>query len=319
MAVRWSGRRMAPTFSLWPCPTGEQWNIASGLHEATIVSLGGGIRAYEVGGVPLLAGYPETALPPAAAGQILAPWPNRLEDGRYEYAARAFQLPVSEPERGTAIHGLARWLAWELVERRDDEVIVGCLLPPQPGYPWPLQFITRWSVSSDGLRASHSVTNVGGELCPFGLGAHPYLWIPGTPTSRLVLQAPAAIVVHTDERGLPSREEPVSGRPLDFLSPRPIGEITLDHTFTRMLHGADGTARTRLATQDGARGIELWQDTAFGWLQLYNGPGPTGEPGDTLAVEPMTCPPNALRTGDSLIELTPGQTWTGSWGMRPYA
>jgi len=29
----------------------------------------------------------------------------------------------------------------------------------------------------------------------------------------------------------------------------------------------------------------------------------------------MTCPPNALRTGDGLIELRPGEPWHASWGI----
>jgi aldose 1-epimerase len=36
-----------------------------------------------------------------------------------------------------------------------------------------------------------------------------------------------------------------------------------------------------------------------------------------VAVEPMTCPPDAFRTGVALIELDPGATWQGRWGLRP--
>jgi aldose 1-epimerase len=34
-----------------------------------------------------------------------------------------------------------------------------------------------------------------------------------------------------------------------------------------------------------------------------------------VAIEPMTCPPNALRTGASLIELREGERWHASWGI----
>ena len=37
----------------------------------------------------------------------------------------------------------------------------------------------------------------------------------------------------------------------------------------------------------------------------------------SLAVEPMTCPPNAFRTGEDLIQLEPGQSFTSSWGIDP--
>jgi aldose 1-epimerase len=36
-----------------------------------------------------------------------------------------------------------------------------------------------------------------------------------------------------------------------------------------------------------------------------------------LAVEPMTCPPNALRSGESLITLGPGESHTAVGGLSP--
>ena len=34
-----------------------------------------------------------------------------------------------------------------------------------------------------------------------------------------------------------------------------------------------------------------------------------------LAVEPMTCPPQALRTGEGLLRLEPGDAFRGEWGI----
>ena len=36
-----------------------------------------------------------------------------------------------------------------------------------------------------------------------------------------------------------------------------------------------------------------------------------------LAVEPMTCPPNAFRSGESLATLEPGDSHTAVWGLSP--
>jgi galactose mutarotase-like enzyme len=36
-----------------------------------------------------------------------------------------------------------------------------------------------------------------------------------------------------------------------------------------------------------------------------------------VAIEPMTCPPNALRTGTDVIVLQPGHEWTARWGIEP--
>jgi aldose 1-epimerase len=38
--------------------------------------------------------------------------------------------------------------------------------------------------------------------------------------------------------------------------------------------------------------------------------------GRAVAIEPMTCPADALNTGTDLIELKPAASWSGSWGIR---
>jgi aldose 1-epimerase len=35
----------------------------------------------------------------------------------------------------------------------------------------------------------------------------------------------------------------------------------------------------------------------------------------SLAIEPMTCAPNAFRSGDGLIVLQPGQSTSATWGI----
>jgi len=37
----------------------------------------------------------------------------------------------------------------------------------------------------------------------------------------------------------------------------------------------------------------------------------------SLGVEPMTCPPNAFRTHESLVVLDPGESTASSWGIEP--
>lgn len=318
MAVRWSGQKRVSVGGDWPYPSGEQWSISSGNHRATLVQLGGGIRSYEVEGEALLAGYSEHELPPAAAGQVLAPWPNRLANGDYTFRGDSFSLPHSEPELRNAIHGLSRWLPWQCSQRRDDAVTLSCLLAPQPGYPWPLKLSTMWHVSSDGLRATHVATNVGEKPCPFGLGAHPYVGVPGARLDGLMLQLPVTWRLLVDEQKRPISRVQVAETEYDFRLLTPFPELALDTTFTGVRHGADGVARSRLALPDGSRGVEVWQDSAFSWLQVYTGAGVTDRPGEVVAIEPMTCPPDAFNSRESLIVLQPGQRWTGSWGIRPH-
>src|SRR5258706_6910274 len=172
-------------------PSGTQWTITSGGHEAVIVEVGGGVRSYTVEGGDVIAGFTEDERAVGCAGQVLAPWPNRIRDGQYAFGGEHFQLPLTEPERHNAIHGLVNWARWRLVDASADSVTVEHDLVPQPGYPWPLRLQTIWSVGDAGLRASHLVTNTGATPVPFGLATHPYVRIPGVPVDDLTLKVPA--------------------------------------------------------------------------------------------------------------------------------
>jgi aldose 1-epimerase len=64
--------------------------------------------------------------------------------------------------------------------------------------------------------------------------------------------------------------------------------------------------------------MTLWMDEAFRWVQVFTAdalPEPRRRRG--VAVEPMTCPPDAFNSGEDLLVLAPGETWRGSWGISP--
>jgi aldose 1-epimerase len=281
-----------------------------------VVEVGGGLREYAVDGVAVVDPYPAEVVCPRGAGQQLAPWPNRLRDGKYTVGDATYQLPITEPARFNASHGLVRWASWQRVEQTPESIELSYVLPPQPGYPWALGLTTRWSVGADGLRADHTVVNLGDKPAPFGFGTHPYLRVGEQALDDLVLHVPASERLLVDDRMLPTGREQVAGTPYDFGTPRPIEDVEFDYAFTGLTRGEDGLARVRLTSPAGG-GVELWQDAAFDWVQLYSGVGPSGQARHTLAVEPMSCPPDAFRSGDGLIMLTPGDRWVGSWGITP--
>ncbi|MEV4757237.1 aldose 1-epimerase family protein [Micromonospora sp. NPDC049559] len=297
-------------------PSGTQWTIASGGQEAVVVEVGGGLRSYQVDGVPYLDGYGEDELCVGSAGQVLAPWPNRIRDGRYAFQGRNLQLALTEPARQNAVHGLVNWMPWHLVEQADDEVTIGCELPPQPGYPWSLSLRTRARVGAEGLRVSHEATNTSAEPCPFGLAVHPYLRVPGVAVDDLLLRVPGRSRLLVDGRLLPIGEAKVAGSEYDFTEPRRIGDLVLDTPFGDPEPESDGTFAASLASPDGSTVVRVDADASFGWWQVFTGDTLTGERyRRSVAVEPMTCPPDAFRSGRDLIVLAPGETWRGGWGI----
>jgi aldose 1-epimerase len=306
-----------PTAAL--SPSGAQWTIAADGHEAVVVEVGGGLREYRADGVAYLDGYRVDEMCPGAAGQVLAPWPNRVRDGRYRFGGATRQLALTEPARHNAIHGLVAWARWRCVDRSPGAVTVECELPAQPGYPWPLLLRTTWSVGGDGLCASHEAINVGTQACPFGLGAHPYLRLPGVGVEHTVLHIPARHRLLLDSRLLPIGATEAAGGAQDFTEPRRIGATALDTSFGELARDEHGRSAVTLSTVDAGDRLVVWADPAFGWWQVYTAdtlPGPRSR--RSVAIEPMTCPPDAFRSGRDVVVLEPGETWRGSWGIAPH-
>jgi aldose 1-epimerase len=186
---------------------------------------------------------------------------------------------------------------------------------PQPGYPFSLELAVEYALDDDGLSVRTTATNIGDHACPYGCGMHPYLTL-GTPTiDPLILHAPGRTVLLSDQRGLPTGSQPVDDTEYDFLDPRDIGSIVLDNAFTDLERDDDGRARVELRPPDGETGLTLWVDDGYGYLMLFSGDPLPDIDRRSLAVEPMTCPPNAFRTGDGLIRLEPGRSFTCAWGI----
>jgi aldose 1-epimerase len=298
-------------------PSGEQIEIEFGEQRAVVVGVGGGLRSYSAAGRELLDGYGVDQMSTSGRGQVLLPWPNRLEDGSYEFDGRRHQLALTEPEAHNAIHGLVRWTAWHVTAREPHRVVLEHALHPQPGYPFSLALSMEYTLSESGLEVRTTATNVGRDSCPYGCGVHPYLTV-GTPTvDPLVLRIPGRAVLEHDERGLPMPARTVNGTEYDFRTPKAIGSTKLDHAFTDLERDGDGLARVDVRDPKSGVGLSLWVDERYPYLMVFTGDPLPDVERRSLAVEPMTCPPNAFRSGEALIRLEPGHTFTSSWGIAP--
>jgi aldose 1-epimerase len=297
-------------------PSGRQWLLSHGSRQATVVEVGGGLREYSVGGRPVLDGYPAGAMCSAGRGCTLAPWPNRLRDGRYTFDGRTQQLALSEPANHNAIHGLVRWLPWTLVEQAEDRVVVEVTIHPQTGYPYGLHLRNDYRVDGGGLSLATTGTNIGDQPLPYGVGFHPYLTLGAAQVDGELLTVPGDTWIPVDQRGLPTGSAPVGATPYDYREPRLIGGAVLDTAFTDLDRGDDGRASVTLAAADGTRAVSLWADATFPYLQVFTGDTlPEADRRRGLAVEPMTCPPDAFNSGDGLVVLAPEQEHITTWGL----
>ena len=304
-------------------PTGRQYEITAGPHRAVVTEVGATLRLYEWQGRPVLAGFGAESRSTAGRGQVLAPWPNRIRGGRYEFDGRTHQLPIDEPTRQNAIHGLVRWSPWILVDHDVGSVTLTHTLYPRDGYPFLLELIVTYSLDDHtGLAISMSAHNAGAETCPFACGAHPYLVAGTGPVDdwRLELRADTRLI--TDDQSIPVGSEAVESTPFDFRYARLVGSTVLDTCFTDLHRDLDeGTNKARAVLTgngSGAPMVTVWMDDAFPYVMVFSADPLDGpERRAALAIEPMTAAPDAFRSGAGLIRLQPGETWTGSWGITP--
>jgi aldose 1-epimerase len=290
--------------------------LAHGDWQLTVVEVGGGMRLLHHRDWPVLDGYPIERMCNGGRGQPLIPWPNRVDGGRYTFEGQAHQLPLSEPLAGNAIHGLVRWGHWRAAEREPARVIMEHTLDPQPGYPFALALRLEYLLSDDGLRVTSSLTNVGALRCPFGIGFHPYFSCGDPRIDVTRLRVPASEALETSERGIPTGRQPVAGSAFDFRRWQPIGARQLDRAFVGLERDSEGRAWVELASGDERRRIRIWLDEHYRYVQLFTGDTlPTAQRRLGVAVEPMTCPPNAFVSGEALLVLEPGATWQCAWGL----
>jgi aldose 1-epimerase len=294
--------------------------IAHGHQQAVVTEMGGTLRAYSVGGHDVVEGFGPDEWSHGGRGQVLAPWPNRLGDGSYEWRGVRAQAALDEPQLRNAIHGLVRWMPWTMEAHAQNVVSLRCGLRPTPGYPWSLDLQVEYRLGRDGLVVTTTASGVSAEPVPFGLGFHPYLTAGGETVDTTLLEIPADQWLVLDSRSLPTGElTPVDGTETDFRRARPVGSTRLDMAFTGLRRDGAGMATARLEEPSTGRGVELWADDRFRYLMCYTGDtlGEERLRRTAVAVEPMTCPPDAFRSRRDLVVLDPGDTWEGRWGLRP--
>lgn len=298
-------------------PSGRQFEIALGTQRATVVEVGGGVRAYEHGGRPVLHPYDVSMICDGAHGTPLIPWPNRLEDGRYRYRGVEHQLPITEPAKSNAIHGLLRWRPWRAIRHQADRVTMATTLHPREGFPFEIEVEVDYRLGGDGLTVATTATNNGQEPCPYGCGQHPYLSPGHGIIDECLLEFQAGTRIVTDQRQLPLGTEAVADGEFDFSRARRLGDLQIDHAFADLARDQQDRAWVSLTGPDGCTAA-LWLDGAYPYLEVFTADGldDAERRRRGLGVEPMSSPPNALATGEAIVDLEPDQSAVHTWGVQ---
>ncbi|RAX22227.1 aldose epimerase [Actinomyces sp. Z5] len=318
-----------------PSLNGELIDLRAGDYEARIATAGATLVHLRRQGRDLVIPFDaETALPGAWQGKTLVPWPNRIADSHYTYRGVDYPVPCNEPETGAALHGLVGWTSFAVAEpeaagaatpEAAEAVTLVLSLPASYAYPWALEVAVRYALDAGtGLTVTTTTTNAGAAVspaagivgapledgipapAPYGVSCHPYL-TRSVPLDECVLQVPADRVLDVDAHMAPAGERDVTGSDWDWRAGRLVGSTATDNAYTGLPAGA---WQVRLTGGEGEHSVVI--SAAAPWVQVYSGEH-LGRRG--VAVEPMTCPPNAFNTGQDLVTLAAGESHTFIWRL----
>lgn len=287
----------------------------AGYTVAHVSAAGAALRSLVVGGRPLVAEWDAGQYPPAAAGAVLAPWPNRVRDAVFVFRGSTYRLEPTEPERATALHGFTTAREFDLFRHTPREVCLATVLGPEPGWPWRILLTVTYRARRDGVAGTARARNLADTAAPFAFGVHTYLKA-NAPLDDEILLADLDRRLVLDERLLPTgMSEPADARALRLREG--LRGVSLDDAFRV-------SGRTFAVLADDGYGVRLDAGEGFGWLQLYTlrdvdpATGFPG-PGGAIAVEPMSAPPDALNSGTDLVVLEPGDDKSFEWSVRAVA
>ena len=292
--------------------TGRQYRISRGGSTAVVTELAAALRSFEKDGVLLTETFGDADIPPGATGITLAPWANRIEDGRWTLEGKVQQLDLTEPSRGNASHGLLRNTGYGVIEAEADRVSLEAAVFPQHGYPFLVRHRVDYAIDDDGgLRVRQTLANDSSRPAPFVLGAHPYLRLGDAETGELTLSVHARTRLVADGKLIPRSSTPAVGE-ADLSAGRRVDTLDVDAAYTD-LEFSGGLARATLTASDG-RSVWLWQDERCRYTHVFVTRTFPGRP-VAVALEPQTGPANAFNSGQDLGWLEPGELASMEWGI----
>ncbi|EPS5527701.1 MULTISPECIES: aldose-1-epimerase [Klebsiella pneumoniae complex] len=278
--------------------SGQTVELRAGDYEAIIVTTGAGLAQLKRNGRHLTLPHRPEDMPPAHLGKVLIPWPNRIANGSYTFDNETLHPAINDSASGAAIHGLLAWHNWHIARKRSNEVMLTAFLPPNYGYPFMLRAEVTWTLDSiAGLQARICATNIGDTDAPYGAGAHPYLTCNLQKIDSCELLIPRSQLFDPVRRQYAS----IKNSDMDFTIQRIIDGTRIDHSFNVIKDKEPWEVRLTSSLQ----GMSVWLRSTQPWVQIYS-----GEKLDRkgLAVEPMSCPPDAFNSKIDLIRLKPGET-----------
>jgi aldose 1-epimerase len=277
----------------------EELHLAhAGYRLSVCPALGAAITRFALDDFDLLRPWDGSEQVRRTACFVLAPYSNRVAEGRFDFDGSTHQLRRNSPDHVLPIHGVAWKRAWQLEEQGADHLAMSLTHDPTQGedaLDWPFAFhlSQRLQLLDDGLALELRLRNCDTRPMPAGLGWHPYF-----PRHQGVeLQFAAAAVWAANGQQPPVQQTGIAPA-WDFRQSRAVDDPGLDNNFT----GWNGRAQLSWPEQRLSLAIEAGPGLEN--LIIYTPPTTQG----FIAVEPVSHANAALnRGGEGLVILAPGE------------
>jgi len=250
---------------------------------------------------------------------ILFPFPNRIANAAYNWRGEEFHLQPAHVDSPHAMHGFCAKTAWRDYQQSGESAVTAqfqiSVDAPDKLASWPgdLRLRITFELGEMTMRVTSLVTNVDNHPVPFGMGFHPYFtMLHAASVAQMRLECGAQSQWVLDD-GIPTgQRRPVSGS-VDLRSDPEIGDRHLDDVLTELpafVAEADGLM-SRAQLTGGGLSVQVRCDDSYHDIVVFT-PGSR----EAVAVEPYTCPSDAVHLAESGLdvgwrELLPGQSWTG--------
>lgn len=252
--------------------------------------IGGALAALTFGGREVLRTMADSAHGPIEAACFpLAPYCNRIRQGRFAFAGREIALPANFPPERHSIHGLA----WQRPWRVESEAANKCVLVDEydgaDPWPWAYRAEQRVRLGDKGCTVTLVLTNRGDTPMPAGIGLHPSF----RRREGVRLRFAADHVLLSDPECLPTGVSAPAEHFGDFRNGAALPGETVDHCYAGW--AGEATIEDDLGTiaiaASGAPNLHLYAPAD----------------GSALCLEPVSHTPDALNRGlAEMIILPPG-------------
>lgn len=231
----------------------------------------------------------------------LAPFANRIKDGKYQFEGENFQLPINRPSENNALHGFLYKKSFQVTEMKrgmnDCEIELLFKADEEVGFPFKYNQTINYKWNGyDNLIITATVENTSDKNMPYFFGWHPYFKLSESVNDS-TLQFEAMHKIEVDSQKIPTGNVvPFS----EFNALKNINESSFDDAFELKQDPTVVLKSSSLGVQLDLNFSDC--DLPFKYLQIY-----TPKDRESIALEPMTSFANAFNHQKDLCVLKPGE------------